>query len=76
MIKNVKQSPHVIFGRNLCRLRNEAGLTQEALAEKADISRRFLQEIEAGTKNPTVNVIVPLKRSLKCNWNELMENCI
>jgi DNA-binding XRE family transcriptional regulator len=44
------------------------------LAEKADISRRFLQEIEAGTKNPTVNVIVRLKAALDCSWDDLFIN--
>lgn len=67
-----KLAPHQIFGRNVCRLRNEAKLTQEQLAEKADISRRFLQEIEAGTKNPTVDVITKIKLALKSNWHDLL----
>jgi transcriptional regulator with XRE-family HTH domain len=56
----------------VCRLRNEARLTQEQLAEKADISRRFLQEIEAGEKNPTVDVITRIRIALKSTWQELL----
>ena len=67
-----KLAPHQIFGRNVCRLRNEARLTQEQLAEKADISRRFLQEIEAGEKNPTVDVITRIRIALKSTWQELL----
>ena len=47
------------------------GHIQEQLAEKADISRRYLQEIEAGEMNPTVNVASRLRRALKCPWDEL-----
>ena len=52
----------------------QAGLTQDQLSERADISRRFLQEIEAGQKNPTVNVAYRLKRALKCSWDQLLPN--
>ena len=46
-------------------------LTQEKLSEKAEISRRYLQQIEAGTMNPTVNVVVRLKHALGASWDEL-----
>jgi hypothetical protein len=36
------------------RLRAARSVTQEALADQADVSRRYLQEIESGVKLPTV----------------------
>lgn len=66
--------PNQQFGKNLCRLRLERGLTQEKLSEKADISRRYLQQIEAGEMNPTINVASRLRHALKCTWGELCEN--
>ena len=71
MIGEVKRAPQVIFGQNVCRLRTAAKLTQESLAEKADLSRRFVQEIEAGSKSPTVTTVVRLKKALDCSWNDL-----
>ena len=72
--KGVKYSePHEVLGKNVCRLRVAAGLTQEKLIEKADISRTFLQNIEAGKKNPTINVITRLKKALKCSWADLLK---
>jgi transcriptional regulator with XRE-family HTH domain len=53
------------------RLRSQFGLTQERLAEKAEISRGFLQEIEKGAKNPSINVVARLKQALHCSWDEL-----
>jgi transcriptional regulator with XRE-family HTH domain len=67
----VKRLPQVIFGQNVCRLRTAASLTQENLAEKADLSRRYIQEIESGSKNPSVNTAVRLKLALACSWNDL-----
>jgi transcriptional regulator with XRE-family HTH domain len=62
-----------IFGRNLARIRGRAALTQEQLAEKADIDRSQVQRIENGTSSPTVETATRLKRSLECSWDELME---
>jgi transcriptional regulator with XRE-family HTH domain len=72
IIFRVRLAPHQLLGRNVGRLRNQAGLTQEQLAEKAEISRGFLQEIEKGAKNPTMNVVTRLKRALRCTWEDLL----
>ncbi|MEO0453866.1 MAG: helix-turn-helix transcriptional regulator [Verrucomicrobiota bacterium] len=63
-----------VFGQNVYRLRNEAKLTQEQLAEKADMSRRFLQEIEAGQKTPSILIAARIREALHCDWEELMKN--
>jgi len=48
-------------------------LTQEQLAEKAEISHRYLQSIEAGKKQPSINVVVRLRYALGCSWDELFQ---
>lgn len=50
----------------------ERGMTQEALAEKADISHRYLQSLEAGQKQPSINVTAQLRLALKCSWDDLL----
>jgi transcriptional regulator with XRE-family HTH domain len=67
----VKPTPQRRFGQNVCKLRMAKALTQEKLAEKADISRRHLQRIESGEKNPSVGIIAGLRRALDCSWNDL-----
>ena len=64
---------HILLGRNLVRLRMEKGMTQEALAEKADISHRYLQSLEAGQKQPSINVVAQLRLALRCSWDELLK---
>lgn len=49
-------------------------MTQEGLAEKADISRRYLQQIEAGRMNPTINVVSRMRKALRCSWDELLRS--
>lgn len=50
----------------------ERGVTQEKLAEGADISHRYLQSLEAGQKQPSINVVARLRLALKCSWDELL----
>ena len=69
----MKWTPHHRVGQNVCRLRTNKNFTQEQLAEKADISRRYLQRIESGEKNPTVDILTKLRRALGCTWNDLFE---
>ena len=61
------------FGQSVYRLRNNAEMTQEALAEKAEISRRYLQMVEAGRYSPTVEVASRLRMALKVSWDELLK---
>jgi transcriptional regulator with XRE-family HTH domain len=52
------------FGQNLRRLRVERALTQEAVAESAAVSPRYVALIEAGARNPTLTVIMSLASAL------------
>jgi transcriptional regulator with XRE-family HTH domain len=56
---------HVLFGRNLQQARKGQKLTQEKLAEKCGISTTYLQQLEAGWKNPSIKVLAELHKVLK-----------
>jgi transcriptional regulator with XRE-family HTH domain len=49
---------------NTRRWRLRRGLTQEALAEMADLDLRFIQRIERGTTNLSVSALVALAAAL------------
>ena len=55
----------VEFGQLLRRLRLERRLTQEELAEAAGVSPRYVALIEAGARNPTLNVVLELAAALQ-----------
>jgi transcriptional regulator with XRE-family HTH domain len=59
------------LGKNLKRLRMSAELTQEKLAEKADISLRYVQQLEAGQRNPSISTLVRLRKVMGCSFDDL-----
>ena len=64
-------NPSTRLGRNVSRLRKSLNLTQEALAEKLDLSTRHVQSIESGVRVPSLAVLTRLRKVLGCDWNDL-----
>jgi transcriptional regulator with XRE-family HTH domain len=56
---------------NTRRWRLRRGLTQEALAEIADLDLRFIQRIERGSTNLSVSVLISLADALALNPTQL-----
>ena len=65
---------HVVIGRTIARLRTEAHLTQERLAELAGIDARSLQRVEAGEWNISVDYLDRLRGALRCRWADLVRD--
>ena len=68
--------PRKTFGRNVNRLRMRRQLTQDDLAETAQIDRRYVQRIENGTANPGLDVICRVKKALRASWDELLRGVL
>jgi transcriptional regulator with XRE-family HTH domain len=60
------------FGANVRRERNARNLTQEKLAELANLNIRTVQKIEAGELNILITTAMRLQRALKCQWESLL----
>jgi transcriptional regulator with XRE-family HTH domain len=60
------------FGANIRRERTARNITQEKLAEKANLNIRTLQKIEAGELNVLITTAVRIQRALACSWEKLM----
>ena len=52
------------LGEELYKARMKAGLTQEQLAFKADVSRNYISLLERNEKSPTVKTLLRLCKSL------------
>ena len=63
------------FGKNVAAMRVAGGSTQEQMAEKAGLSTRYWQSIEAGEYFPPVATLARIKRTLGCSWEELFKGC-
>lgn len=65
--------------RNLYRIvgsavrvhRKRTGLSQEQLAEKADVTRNYIGEIERGEKRVTLDTLAKVAKALKIRVAEL-----
>jgi len=59
-MSRVGRTAESIFGEYLRELRTSAGLSQEALAEKAGLHRNYIGHIERGEKTASLDVLVRL----------------
>lgn len=60
----VRDKTLTTFGQNVARLRDLRGISQDKLAEKADLDLTYLGGIERGVRNPGVKTLVRLAKAL------------
>ncbi|MGH2852590.1 MAG: helix-turn-helix domain-containing protein [Solirubrobacteraceae bacterium] len=65
--------PLQAFAANVRRLRHERGLTQERLAEQADLHLTDIARIETLRRDPGVKVVAKIACGLGCPASELFE---
>jgi transcriptional regulator with XRE-family HTH domain len=61
------------FGHNVRKLRTSKGLSQEALAEKADLDPTYISGVERGVRNPSILSVVRIAKALGVNGGNLFE---
>lgn len=65
--------PRAAFGKHVRKLRLDRGLSQEKLAELADLHRNYVGGVERGERNIAILNIVRLARALKVKPAKLLE---
>ena len=61
------------LARSVRCLRKERGWTQEELAERSDLSTRFIQMIESSQKAATIDTVDALSRAFKTPPGRLLD---
>jgi transcriptional regulator with XRE-family HTH domain len=69
----VHADPRIIFGRRIRALRLERHLSQEKLAELADLHRNYVGGIERGERNVSLLNIVKLAAGLNTKTSKLFD---
>lgn len=62
------------FGAIVRTLREERGLTQDQLAERAGVSSTYLGFIERGDNVPTLTIILEIASALKVRCSEILRD--
>jgi transcriptional regulator with XRE-family HTH domain len=62
------------FGKAIRRRRRELDLSQEELAERAELHRTYVSDIERGDRNPSLENIEKLAKALDTKVSTLFVN--
>lgn len=61
-------------GRRVREARARHGMSRKALAQNADVSERYLAQVESGETNPSINVLRHVAHALGISLIELLES--
>ena len=61
------------FGQVLWKLRKKIGISQEDLADRANLHRTYVSQLERGLKSPSLKAIKSLAQALNKEPHELVK---
>ena len=61
------------LGRNVKKLREEKGWSQEGLADHANLHRTYISGIERGVRNPTIDIVQVIATALGVSAADLLD---
>jgi len=64
------------IGKNIRGLRNTKKISQERLAELSDLDRTYIQSIEKGDRNISVEVLLKLATGLNVQVTEILKGLL
>jgi transcriptional regulator with XRE-family HTH domain len=60
------------LGKNVKKVREKAGITQEKLADKAGVHVSYISRIERGIVNPSYDVLENIAKALRVKSSEFL----
>ena len=63
-----------ILGKRFREVREKKGLTQQALAQTANIGKVYISEIERGLKMPSLNIFIKLVEALNISADYILRD--
>jgi transcriptional regulator with XRE-family HTH domain len=62
-----------VLGETIRSYRKQSGLSQEQLAERADLHHNFVGEIERGEKAATIDTLLKIAKALGVRARDLVQ---
>lgn len=69
--KNIQEV--AAFGVHLRKLREQRGLSQQQLADEADVARKTIERIENAKFSATIDMLISIAKALKIPLRELVD---
>ena len=64
------------MGRRIQEVRKSRGITHSELAQRVDLSTKYISNIECGFKTPTMDTFVAIANALQCDANSLLSDVL
>ena len=64
--------PQMVFGNSVRVSRNLLGISQETLAERSELHRTYISDVECGTRNPSLKTIIRIAHALEVSISALI----
>ena len=64
------------MGRRIQEVRKSRGITQSELAQRVDLSTKYISNIECGFKTPTMDTFIAIANALQCDANSLLSDVL
>jgi transcriptional regulator with XRE-family HTH domain len=71
IVQSSSRKIYRLLGETVRARRRKALLSQEQLAEKADLTRNYIGDIERAEKKITLETLAKIAKALKCRVREL-----
>jgi transcriptional regulator with XRE-family HTH domain len=71
IVQSSSRKIYRLLGESIRSRRKKARLSQEQLAEKADLTRNYIGDIERAEKKITLETLAKIAKALKCRIREL-----
>ena len=72
MHSSLKHTAKEIIGKKIKLLREEKGMTQQALADLLSVDKQYVWKLENGKKNLTMNYLDKLIQTLNCKHEDFL----
>lgn len=73
-MSNTNKNPQPKIGKNIKRLRQEKGISQDRLSKLADLSLNTVVTVESGLNpNPTIETLTRIARALDVGVDDLIK---
>ena len=64
------------MGRRIQEVRKSRGITQSELAQRVDLSTKYISNIECGFKTPTLETFIAIANALQSDSNSLLSDVL